>query len=35
MKDEFQSIIVEDLGYDGAREAFQFHRFMFETLACL
>jgi GntR family transcriptional regulator/MocR family aminotransferase len=32
MKDEFQSIIVEDPGYDGAREAFQFHRFMFETL---
>ncbi|MBI0579262.1 PLP-dependent aminotransferase family protein [Neobacillus cucumis] len=32
LKDEFQSIIVEDPGYDGAREAFQFHRFMFETL---
>jgi len=32
MKDEFQSIIVEDPGYDGAREAFQFHRFMLETL---
>jgi GntR family transcriptional regulator/MocR family aminotransferase len=32
LKDEFPSIIVEDPGYDGAREAFQFHRFMFETL---
>ncbi|MDQ6596054.1 PLP-dependent aminotransferase family protein [Bacillus salipaludis] len=32
LKDEFQSIIVEDPGYDGAREAFQFHHFMFETL---
>lgn len=32
MKDEFRSIIVEDPGYDGAREAFQFHHFMFETL---
>ncbi|MFP3390791.1 PLP-dependent aminotransferase family protein [Brevibacillus sp. SIMBA_040] len=32
LKQEFQSIIVEDPGYDGAREAFQFHRFMFETL---
>ncbi|MCX8047407.1 PLP-dependent aminotransferase family protein [Anoxybacillus gonensis] len=32
LRDEFQSIIVEDPGYDGAREAFQFHRFMFETL---
>lgn len=32
LKDEFQSIIVEDPGYDGAREAFQFHRFTFETL---
>ncbi|MCF6095111.1 PLP-dependent aminotransferase family protein [Microaerobacter geothermalis] len=32
LKDEFQSIIVEDPGYDGAREAFQFHRFMFESL---
>ncbi|MET3292060.1 UNVERIFIED_CONTAM: GntR family transcriptional regulator/MocR family aminotransferase [Brevibacillus sp. OAP136] len=32
LKDEFQSIIVEDPGYDGAREAFQFHRFQFETL---
>ena len=32
LKDEFESVIVEDPGYDGAREAFQFHRFMFETL---
>ncbi|SEN67371.1 PLP-dependent aminotransferase family protein [Lihuaxuella thermophila] len=32
LKDEFQSIIVEDPGFDGAREAFQFHRFIFETL---
>lgn len=32
LKDEFQSIIVEDPGYDGAREAFHFHRFMFEAL---
>jgi GntR family transcriptional regulator/MocR family aminotransferase len=32
LKDEFQSIIVEDPGYDGAREAFQFHRFMLESL---
>lgn len=32
LKDEFQSIIVEDPGYDGAREAFQFHHFRFETL---
>ncbi|VEF48159.1 GntR family transcriptional regulator [Bacillus freudenreichii] len=32
LKDEFDSFIVEDPGYDGAREAFQFHRFLFETL---
>lgn len=32
LKDEFQSIIVEDPGYDGAREAFQFHHFMLESL---
>lgn len=32
LKEEFQSMIVEDPGYDGAREAFQFHRFMLETL---
>lgn len=32
LKDDFQSIIVEDPGYDGAREAFQFHRLTLETL---
>ncbi|MEK4029154.1 PLP-dependent aminotransferase family protein [Pseudobacillus sp. FSL P4-0506] len=32
LKDDFQSVIVEDPGYDGAREAFQFHRLHFETL---
>lgn len=32
LKDDFTSIIVEDPGYDGAREAFQFHRFTLETL---
>ncbi|MCP8615334.1 PLP-dependent aminotransferase family protein [Salirhabdus salicampi] len=32
LKDNFSSIIVEDPGYDGAREAFQFHNFSFETL---
>ena len=32
LKEEFQSIIVEDPGYDGAREAFLFHRFSLETL---
>ncbi|TCP29058.1 GntR family transcriptional regulator [Scopulibacillus darangshiensis] len=32
LRDDFQSIIVEDPGYDGAREAFQFHRFTLETL---
>jgi GntR family transcriptional regulator/MocR family aminotransferase len=32
LKDDFPSIIVEDPGYDGAREAFQFHRFTLETL---
>ncbi|TQR21743.1 PLP-dependent aminotransferase family protein [Psychrobacillus vulpis] len=32
LKDDFQSVIVEDPGYDGAREAFQFHRFALETL---
>ncbi|WP_139487972.1 PLP-dependent aminotransferase family protein [Brevibacillus dissolubilis] len=32
LKDEFQSMIVEDPGYNGAREAFQFHHFRFETL---
>lgn len=32
LKDEYQSVIVEDPGYDGAREAFQFHRLTLETL---
>ena len=32
LRDEFESIIVEDPGYDGAREAFQFHRFAIETV---
>lgn len=32
LKDDFSSIIVEDPGYDGAREAFHFHRFALETL---
>lgn len=32
LKDDFPSIIVEDPGYDGAREAFQFHRITFETV---
>lgn len=32
LKDDFTSIIVENPGYDGAREAFQFHRFTLETL---
>jgi GntR family transcriptional regulator / MocR family aminotransferase len=32
LKDDFPSIIVEDPGYDGAREAFQFHRLTLETL---
>ncbi|MEK4484316.1 PLP-dependent aminotransferase family protein [Psychrobacillus sp. FSL H8-0484] len=32
LKDDFQSVIVEDPGYDGSREAFQFHRFALETL---
>lgn len=32
LKEEFQSIIVEDPGYDGVREAFQLHQFAFETL---
>ncbi|MGE7762158.1 PLP-dependent aminotransferase family protein [Peribacillus sp. NPDC097895] len=29
---DFPSIVVEDPGYDGAREAFQFHHFTLETL---
>ncbi|MCI2256886.1 PLP-dependent aminotransferase family protein [Domibacillus sp. PGB-M46] len=32
LKDDFSSVTVEDPGYDGAREAFQFHRFTIETL---
>lgn len=32
LKNDFTSIIVEDPGYDGAREAFQFHGFTLETL---
>jgi len=32
LKNEYPSIIVEDPGYDGAREAFQFHRLKIETL---
>jgi GntR family transcriptional regulator/MocR family aminotransferase len=32
LKNDFSSITVEDPGYDGAREAFQFHRFTLETL---
>lgn len=32
LKDEFNSVIVEDPGYDGAREAFLFHRFQLETV---
>ncbi|WP_066073674.1 MocR-like pyridoxine biosynthesis transcription factor PdxR [Neobacillus soli] len=32
LKDDFTSIIVEDPGYDGAREAFQFHGFTLEPL---
>jgi GntR family transcriptional regulator/MocR family aminotransferase len=32
LKDDFASIIVEDPGYDGARDAFLFHRFTLETL---
>lgn len=32
LKEEFRSIIVEDPGYDGAREAFQFHHFRLETV---
>lgn len=32
LKDEFSGVIIEDPGYDGAREAFQFHGFTMETL---
>lgn len=32
LKEEFPSIIVEDPGFDGAREAFHFHRLTLEAL---
>ncbi len=32
LKEDFSSLIVEDPGYDGAKEAFLFHRFILETL---
>ena len=32
LKDENDGIIIEDPGYDGAKEAFQFHRYAIETL---
>lgn len=32
LKNDFHSVIVEDPGYDGAREAFKFHDFSLETL---
>lgn len=32
LKDDFSSITVEDPGYDGSRETFQFHRFTIVTL---
>ncbi|KYG91923.1 GntR family transcriptional regulator [[Bacillus] sp. KCTC 13219] len=32
LKREFSSIIVEDPGYDGAREAFKFHNLSIETI---
>jgi GntR family transcriptional regulator / MocR family aminotransferase len=32
LRDDSAGIIVEDPGYDGAREAFRFHRFTIETL---
>ena len=32
LKDEGESIIIEDPGYDGAKEAFRFHRYTLETL---
>lgn len=32
LKGDFRSVIVENPGYDGAREAFQFHQFSFETI---
>ena len=32
LQEDYSSIIVEDPGFDGAREAFQFHRFSLEYL---
>lgn len=32
LKAEFHSVIVEDPGYDGAREAFKFHQFAIEAV---
>ncbi|WP_176585893.1 MocR-like pyridoxine biosynthesis transcription factor PdxR [Priestia megaterium] len=32
LKGDFSSVIVENPGYDGAREAFKFHQFSFETV---
>ncbi|HBT73081.1 MAG TPA: GntR family transcriptional regulator [Lysinibacillus sp.] len=32
LKDYFPSVLLEDPGYNGAREAFQLHRFVIETL---
>lgn len=32
LKNDFPSVILEDPGYDGAKEAFLFHRFTLETL---
>ncbi|MDN7243889.1 PLP-dependent aminotransferase family protein [Planococcus shenhongbingii] len=32
LKDDSDGVIIEDPGYDGAKEAFRFHRFAIETL---
>lgn len=32
LKDDFTGIIVEDPGFAGAKGAYQFHRFMLETI---
>lgn len=32
LRNDFSSVILEDPGYDGAKEAFLFHRFTLETL---
>ena len=32
LKEKGESLIIEDPGYDGAKEAFRFHRFAIETL---